>query len=486
MKRFLLECCFGCTWQPNRRVFYCIPSSPNPLLLSKHETKRRSTRLTYKSILTTNAISSRFFWSFLFITVMLSSTSESAYSIDEGYGSLLPPAIVQLIGYVRWLAWIVFVLDGLATTFSFKKITRYHGRFLIFYGILFVAALTLVGNLADPVTRKEFFRYTSLLVIFMVLPLQIEGFIHRKGLDATLKLLFYNVLLLTFIGIAATLRATGFTFRYTGWVDNPNQFVLIYIFFVAIATANLLRRTLPLYLLVPTFLFLVYTQLASGSRNGLVGLLVLAGVFLMTYAKVGVAQKIAISLLLGLGIWLFLKYGPESSFRIFDLEEATAEADTGRLILWEQLWPYIRKKWMFGWGVAGREIIGLSGNSHNTYLTLMIFFGIPLGILMGVWFVWACLANLFILRGRENQFTILAYLFSSYMATVFVTMTFEDSIFGIGSPWSLQLVLAIGIVNTLTRSGAVFMAQQDQNFGSPMVVPPPADPNAPWSPEDFH
>lgn len=64
MKRFLLECCFGCTWQPNRRVFYCIPSSPNPLLLSKHETKRRSTRLTYKSILTTNAISSRFFLEF--------------------------------------------------------------------------------------------------------------------------------------------------------------------------------------------------------------------------------------------------------------------------------------------------------------------------------------------------------------------------------------------------------------------------------------
>lgn len=409
---------------------------------------------------------------------MLASTSESAYSVDEGYGSLLPPAIVQLIGYIRWFAWFVFIVDGLATTFSLKKITRYHGRFIIFYTILFIAALTLVGDFTDVVMRKEFFRYAILLAACMVIPLQIEEFIWRKGIDALLKLLFYNVLLLTFIGIVATLRATGFTFRYTGWMDNPNSFILVNIFFIAIVAANLMRRTLPLYILVPTFLFLVYSQLASGSRNGLLGLLVFAGVFFIARSRIGVGQTISISLLLGLGIWLFLKYGPESSFRIFDLEEATAEADTGRLILWEQLWPYIRKKWMFGWGVVGREIIGLSGNSHNTYLTLMIFFGIPLGILMGVWFVWACLANLFILRGRENQFTILAYLFSSYMATVFVTMTFEDSIFGIGSPWSLQLVLAIGIVNTLTRPGAVFMAQQDQNFGPPMVVPPPADPNA--------
>lgn len=426
-----------------------------------------------------------FFWSFLFITVMLSSMSESAYSIDEGYGSLLPPAIVQLIGYVRWLAWIVFVLDGLATTFSFKKITRYHGRFLIFYGILFVAALTLVGNLADPVTRKEFFRYTSLLVIFMVLPLQIEGFIHRKGLDATLKLLFYNVLLLTFIGIAATLRATGFTFRYTGWVDNPNQFVLINIFFVAIATANLLRRTLPLYLLVPTFLFLVYTQLASGSRNGLVGLLVLAGVFLMTYAKVGVAQTIAISSLLGLGVWFFVKYGPESALRIFDFGREAIYEDTGRLDLWEQLWAFIWERWLFGWGVTGRHIIGLSGNSHNSYLSLLIFFGLPFGTLMGVWFIWACLSGLLLQRDRENQFTSVSYLFSAYMLAVAAMMAFEDSILGIGSPWVLLNVLAIGIVNTLTRPGAEFVLQRDLGFAPPISVPLPPDPNAPWSPEDF-
>lgn len=423
-----------------------------------------------------------FFWFLLFCLVMLSNSSESAYSTDQGYNSLLPRYIVNYISIARWGFWIVFIIDGLLSVFNFKRLTSYHGRFIIFYGIMMLSSLTLVGEIRNPVVFNEIFRYVGLFAITAILPLQLENFTIRHGIEATLRMLFYNVVILTIIGIAATLVASGFSFRYTGWVDNPNSFVLINVFFIVIVMANYVQKTCNKGVLMVMLVFLTYAQLASGSRNGFLGLIVIAFVF-MIRSGVGFAQTFFMIGLLGIGMWLFVKFGPDSAFRILEIsQDETIEQDTGRLELWKELWPFIKQKWLLGWGVIGKSLIGLSGNSHNMYITLMIFFGVPIGFFMGLYYIWLCISGFFMQRGRENPYSNVSYLFSAYLVTVFVTMAFEDSIFGIGSPWTLQIALAIGMVNMLLRPETAFLLSSGKPEGAP--VPPPPHQEV-WNPDDF-
>ena len=413
---------------------------------------------------------------------MLSSSSESVYSTDQGYNSLLPRNIVSYISFARWGFWIVFIVDGLLSVFNFKRVTAYHRRFIIFYGIMMLSSLTLIGELKNPIVFNEIFRYTGLFVITTILPLQLENFSIRHGIEATLRMFLYNVVILTLVGIAATLVASGFSFRYTGWVDNPNSFVLINVFFIVIVMANFVQNTFNKGVLMVMLVFLTYAQLASGSRNGFLGLIVIAFVF-MIRSGVGLAQTFFTIGLLGIGMWLFVEFGPDTAYRILEIDQGgTFEHDTGRLALWGELWPFIKQKWLLGWGVIGKDLIGLSGNSHNMYITLMIFFGIPIGIFMGLYYIWICVSGFFMQRGRENPYSNVSYLFSAYLVTVFVTMAFEDSVFGIGSPWTLQIALAIGMVNMLLRPEAAFLLSSGKQEGAP--VPPPPQQEV-WNPDDF-
>ena len=131
------------------------------------------------------------FWCLLFCLVMLSNSSESVYSTDQGYNSLLPRYLVRYISLARWGFWIVFILDGLLTAFRFNRITPYHGRFIVFYGIMLLSALTLVGEIRDPLVFNEIFRYVGLFAITAVIPLQLENYTLRHGLDTTLRMLFF-------------------------------------------------------------------------------------------------------------------------------------------------------------------------------------------------------------------------------------------------------------------------------------------------------
>ncbi|MBQ2555021.1 MAG: hypothetical protein II561_00570, partial [Thermoguttaceae bacterium] len=85
----------------------------------------------------------------------------------------------------------------------------------------------------------------------------------------------------------------------------------------------------------------------------------------------------------------------------------------------------------------------------------------------------------------ENKLSNVSYLFSAYLVTVFFTMGFEDSIFGIGSPWTLEIALAIGMVNMLLRSETVFALTGAKEGTAPAMAPPPPPQPEVWSPDDF-
>ena len=99
--------------------------------------------------------------------------------------------------------------------------------------------------------------------------------------------------------------------------------------------------------------------------------------------------------------------------------------------------------------------------------------------------MWSCISGLYAQRKRENRFSGVSYLFSAYMVTVFITMGFEDSILGIGSPWALQIALAIGVVNMLLRPETLYALSIRKD--SPFPVMPSTLPPQPevWGPEDF-
>ncbi|MBQ9874364.1 MAG: O-antigen ligase family protein [Thermoguttaceae bacterium] len=409
------------------------------------------------------------FWYGLFVVVMLSSASASAYAEEREFDTLLPQTLVHYIGLLRWVFWIVFVGEGLITTVKWKDVTSYHRKFLLFYAILLLSAL---GEITDPhraIVLNGLARTAGLLCICLAIPLQLENYIRFHGIDKTLRTFFYCVVIMTVVGVLAGLRARGFSFRYTGWVDNPNSFVLINVFFISVLLANYVRKSVPRGICVPLIIFLVFAQLSTGSRQGLIGLLVVALVFAVRSGQGARTWFFVLSILI-VGFVLFFVFGSEGARRVFDVYDV--ENDTGRLNHWTEVWPYIRQKWLTGWSINGREYLEW-GNSHNMYISLMLFFGIPGGVLMGAYYAYCCAQGLFA-KEKRGDLASVAFIFTGYLCSVFATMAVEDTILGIGSPWSLQIVLAIGMVNALQR-----LQRGGEGGGVKATIPAPAPVAAP-------
>ena len=375
------------------------------------------------------------FWFLLLVFLMLSITEESAYAATAGVdcGSLLPSSFVKILEYFRWTFLIMLVLDGFTSVFSIKKLSQYQSRFVLFYLILAVLS----------VFYGDMIRYFGLLAMVVVVPIAFTVLLEKYGLATVLKTFYYFVIFLTFVGLFATFRSVGFSIRYTGWLRNPNAFILINTFFILIVMANLLYKNIRTSYGYFFLSFLVYGQLSAGSRAGFISLCILSVAF-MLLNRMSPSKLILILIVFLLGFFFFLKCGPEDSLRVFQL--SSAFSDSGRADTLLRIMPEIQKNWLFGCGFYAMDECGVA--VFSSYVLLVFFIGIPGGTFLSAWYIYSCYRA--IIR-RKDFLSPVRDIMVAYMLTLPFMMLGENIITGIGMPWFFQILLGIGFISALSR-----------------------------------
>ncbi len=145
------------------------------------------------------------------------------------------------------------------------------------------------------------------------------------------------------------------------------------------------RKFLKVIVALIVILLIFYIEILSGSRGGLVAILVMfLSITIMNFKSHDVRRKIIIVLLCGIILFSVVSnLLPEQIMERFTLESLLGQSDSGggRLVLWDAAWQGIKKKFILGYG-AGCAIPavgmfhGINRASHSLYLSSVLEFGV--------------------------------------------------------------------------------------------------------------
>ncbi|MBO4897879.1 MAG: O-antigen ligase family protein [Clostridia bacterium] len=191
--------------------------------------------------------------------------------------------------------------------------------------------------------------------------------------------------------------------RVFGCEEDQNQFCSYFImpFLICIKRITKKEKLMPLYAVM--LLLMMYAILKTGSRGGLLGILIGAFAYIIIGIK-SVKAKVAICLatvvLSVLVITVVFPLLPETVRERYSIEQVAEDKGSGRFDIWEYLLEYTFAKperIIFGSGVlSSYKILSeapktfLNGVAHNTFIQIFSDQGL-LGLLLFLLAMFACL-----------------------------------------------------------------------------------------------
>lgn len=259
--------------------------------------------------------------------------------------------------------------------------------------IVFTALILLSGILSvSPLSSAKY------IITLIVISIPIIIYTIEYGLDKTLKnltiyIIIFSIINFLYIFIRPEYGIMSYPHEglWSGMLSHKNMLGAFSAtsFIILIHQA---RRASFVYLmfLIITIIITAICLLKSGSTTGLICFLITCTLYpgLLLLFRLNAAERLAI--LIGivsiLPVFIFL-ISPFVAQIIFELTGKDANL-TGRTDIWLGLWNIVLEKPMFGHGAGMAEradyislfqdLMGKKANStHNSYLSLMINFGIP-------------------------------------------------------------------------------------------------------------
>lgn len=196
--------------------------------------------------------------------------------------------------------------------------------------------------------------------------------------------------------------------RYTGFLGNPNKTsyflcsLLPFFFYYIINKHGLILKALFSILIV----FNVFTIAISGSRGGLVALIMI--MFFILILK----KKYVLLLIFSVISFLSIIYIVSHNVSITALERIQPllngdiqQGTSGRLEIWSALMDVYKSDIitvLLGLGVGGSELVGLKADPHNFYLQVLSEFGIIGFLFFAIAFMWVA-SNIWIHQRRKSD-----------------------------------------------------------------------------------
>lgn len=358
---------------------------------------------------------------FLVIPFVMSETDSSKILLLES--PTLPNFVIEYASFLRWIILIYtifFVL--LKITNSKARLPKVIFYFFNFYIIQFIVSL---------IWFTDTLRYLGLMMFSVSVPY----FVFNTLRENVKTIVFWSTLIIYFQLLAAIYYGYLSTLsggRFQGFVNNPNAYGIIALFWLSFLSLNkgYVNSRILKYSNIIAIVLIVITILLSGSRSALVGLVIMLFLVLGFKKKKKIWNFIAICFI---GLLFYLV----SDIPYFQSVFRSLNVDDARLLVWDKSIDLVRNN-IWGYGMyAPQELVG-TGNIHNCYLRYLLTMGVIPTIIAFLFYFYFIFKSFYRTR---IPVVLLAIILS------FTIMNYaEDYYMGIGSTATIYFFMIIGYI----------------------------------------
>lgn len=339
----------------------------------------------------------------------------------------LPPIISTGASVIRWA--ILGILVGIGLIYlKVKKV------FKISTPVYLLSLFYLVQFVYAVVDGNDYFRFLALSILSLLIP-PVIGDAIRQNRRIT-KSFVYCIAFFLFLSLLLNGHLILSGQRFFGFIDNPNAYGISTVFWLVILIVvnqyyNFDKR---LFYILAGAIFL--TMLFSGSRNAMVGILL---IFILQYYNK--LRSLAGSLIMLILLFTVVSYFIDLSFVLGRFENLSgAAADSGREDVWKRAYFAISNNFWWGNGMNANMVIAGTGNMHNCYIRFVLNMGIFFTVLALLMYF---LSILSIFANKRKVPLIL----TGYLAIYALMNVGEDYFVGIGSSAFIYMLFIYGFIN---------------------------------------
>ena len=339
----------------------------------------------------------------------------------------LPPIISTGASVIRWT--IFGILAGIGLMYlKVKKV------FKISTPVYLLSLFYLVQFVYAVVDGSDYFRFLALSFLSFLIPPVIGDAIGQNR--RITKSFVYCIAFFLFLSLLLNGHLILSGQRFFGFIDNPNAYGISTVFWLVILLVvnqyyNFDKR---LFYILSGAIFL--TMLFSGSRNAMVGILL---IFILQYYNK--LRSLAGSLIMLILLFTVVSYFIDLSFVLGRFENLSgAAADSGREDVWKRAYFAISNNFWWGNGMNANMVIAGTGNMHNCYIRFVLNMGIFFTVLALLMYF---LSILSIFANKRKVPLIL----TGYLAIYALMNVGEDYFVGIGSSAFIYMLFIYGFIN---------------------------------------
>lgn len=374
----------------------------------------------------------KFLYFYLVIILFLVAPFTLSYTdVDKGelfHAKVLPSIVATICSIIRWIILGIMAVNSL---FLLQKNLHHISKPVIFLFAFYV--VQLVYATVDGFDIPRFFLMSSFVLL---IPLHISIAFRHYGK----KLLKYFTYCMYFFIVFSLILNGNLVFsgqRFFGFINNSNLYAMTAVFWSVILFLRLKNNKENKNIFLYIFLVvLILTIILSGSRNGLIGILI---VLLFNFHNK--LKIFLIGVVLLIAAFYFLSNITDLHFvtdRLFNIENAAS--DSGREDVWSRAYAAISQNLYTGNGMNANNIFANTGNMHNCYIRFILNMGLIFTLIALIQYV---LSIFYVLINRNKvPVVILAFLIAYTVANFG-----EDYFVGLGSSMFIYIMILYGLIN---------------------------------------
>lgn len=339
----------------------------------------------------------------------------------------LPPITNTIASAIRWG---VVILGCMISLLSLTTNTKNVTKSLIFFSLFYFVQLLYAIVDGFEVDRFFLLTITSFLFPFYLSLCFVK---YKNSLLRIFNLLIFGFIILGLV-LNGHLVLAGQ--RFLGFSNNSNLFGFTAIFWLLIVLVNLSSSNSDKKLSWINFLLLSIVILLSGSRNAMIGYVVLNLFYFRNFIK-----QFLVAITLGAIVFMILNNYIDLSFvttRLLNVENSIS--DSGRTIFWNKAFFHINHNLFGGNGMDANIRLIDTGNMHNVYIRFLLNMGLMFTLLS----LFQLFLSIFNIFKKRN---VLSYLLLGFMFSYLLINFGEDFMVGIGNSAYIYVLYVYGFIN---------------------------------------
>src|SRR5690606_8258746 len=304
--------------------------------------------------------------------VMSFDSAETATLIKA---NTLPSIVSSLSGFVRWVLFAVISFICILELQKQNNVLKFSIPVKLLSFFYFIQLCYAV------VDNYDILRFFFLTIFSLLIPPVISLVITNKPI--VLKYFSYAIVLFIVVSLLLNSHMIITGQRFFGFQNNPNAFGLSTIFWMIIILFAYQKKLIHKYLFYFVFAITFLLMLFTGSRNAMVGMLLI-----LTLHYIVSMKNLGTTLLVGIVALLIGSYFIDfTSFTTRLMNVSEAISDSGRSEIWERAYFAIDNSFWWGNGLNANNEIAFTGNMHNSYVRFLLNMGFVFTVfVVGIYF----------------------------------------------------------------------------------------------------